>query len=154
MIKSVDEIPKPNVQPRDDVPKGYYQRLLNADLRDAYLQKLDKFEIVGYDAKPDYLLQVAKGEAYNICKELIYDSAKKYVVKKLAKEFDSESIRCRLPSKFSPNPIFRFYGVTLKDGIKHIFCEIDYKAARDFKKGLLEDSRGRTDKSARRTLWV
>lgn len=152
MIRPVNEIPKPNVKPRDDVPKGYYQAKINTDLRDAYSQKLTKFEIIGYDAKPDYLLQVARSEAYNVCKELIYIPARKYVIKQLAKEFHKDSIKCSIPSKFSSNPIFKFYGVTLKDGIKHMYCEINYEYIKQYKKALLEISRERTEHEADRRL--
>lgn len=144
MIKEVAEIPKPNVTPNNDKPIGFYREALNKDISEAFDSKIAKFELVGYDAKPDYLIQAARAEAYYVCDEKIYKPAKTYVKKKLNKEFDSDYIRCVTPRKYSPNYIIRLHGVTLKDGIKHMYCEIDFKAAGDFKKQLLAESREMT----------
>lgn len=144
MIKEVNEIPKPNCKPKCDKPSGYYQELVFNDIKEAYTNKIKKFELVGYDARPDYIAQVAKSEAFNVCRELIYIPAKNHVKKKLNKEFDVAFIRCVLPTRYSGNRIIKVHGVTLKDGIKHVYCEIDFKEARIFKKELLERSRERT----------
>ena len=151
MIKEVTEIPKPNCKPKGDKPAGYYQELVFNDIKEAYTNKIEKFELVGYDTKPDYRAQVAKSEAFNVCREFIYIPAKNYVKKKLSKEFDVAFIRCVLPTRYSPNRIIKIHGVTLKDGIKHIYCEIDFKAARAFKKELLEHSRERTADAVKRS---
>jgi len=145
MIKEITEIPKPDVSPKNDKPVGFYREILNKDITEAFDNKIAKFELVGYDAKPDYLIQAARAEAYNVCNEKIYKPAKEYVKRKLSKEYDKSHIRCLTPRKYSPNHIIRLHGVTLKDGIKHMYCEIDFKAARNFKKELLEDSRERTE---------
>ena len=144
MIKEVTEIPKPNCKPKGDKPAGYYQELIFNDIKEAFTYKISKFELVGYDARPDYIAQVAKAEAYNVCRELIYLPAKKYTRNKLSKEFDVAFIRSVLPTRYSPNSIIRVHGVTLKDGIKHIYCEIDFKEARAFKKKFLENAREKT----------
>lgn len=149
MIKEVNEIPKPNCKPSSEYPVGYYRELIRQDIKSAYEQKIAMCELVGYDTKPDYLAQAARDESYNVCKELVYDPAKKYVVKKLSKEF-LESIRCTTPKRYSPNHIIKIRGITLKDGIKHVYCEIDFKAAKEFKKELLKDSRDKTNAALRR----
>ena len=144
MIKEVTEIPKPNCKPKDDKPTGFYHEAVFNDIKEAYTNKISKFELVGYDTRPDYIAQVAKAEAYNVCRELIYLPAKKYVRNKLSKEFDVAFIRCTVPSRYLVNSIIRIHGVTLKDGIKHIYCEIDLKEAKSFKKKFLESAREKT----------
>lgn len=151
MIKEVDSIPKPNCKPKGDVPAGYYQNLVFNDIREAYANKIKMFELVGYDTKPDYIAQVAKSEAFNVTREMVYLPAKNYVKRKLSKEFDVAFIRCILPTRYSGNRIIKVHGVTLKDGIKHVYCEIDFKEARAFKKELLERSRERTADMVKRS---
>lgn len=144
-IKEVTIIPKPNTKQKSDRPTGYYHDLIREDLKNAYKLKIKQFEFVGYEAKPDYIAQTARSEAYDVCRELIYMPAKKYVIRKLKDEFDERMIRCIIPGRYSPNSIIKIRGVTLEDGVKHIYCEIDYKEARKFKKVLLQDTIERTN---------
>lgn len=146
MIKEVTEIPKPNCQPRGTYPIGYFRQEIRKDIKYGFEQKIPIFELIGYEeAKPDYIAQAARDEAYLVCKELVYDPAKAYVKKKLAKEFgDKNLVKCITPLKYAPNYIIKIRGITLEDGIKHVYCEINFKTAKAFKKQLLEDSRKRT----------
>ncbi len=146
MIKEVIEIPKPNCKAKKTPHTQDLRKSVHEDIKQGFEQKIPIFEFIGYkNAKPEYIAQTAKEEAYKVCKELVYDPARTSVKKKLSKEFERiDSIKCLIPLKYSPNPIIRIKGVTLEDGIKHIYCEIDFKTAKAFKKQLLEDSRKRT----------
>jgi len=146
MIKEVTEIPKPNCKAKKTPHTQDLRKAVHEDIKHGFEQKIPIFEFIGYkNAKSEYIAQIAKEESYKVCKELVYDPAKTYVKKKLCKEFERiDIIRCSIPLKFAPNPIVRIKGVTLEDGIKHIYCEIDFKTAKAFKKQLLEDSRKRT----------
>lgn len=146
MIKEVTEIPKPNCQAKKTPHTQYLRKSVHEDIKQGFEQKIPIFEFIGYtNAKPEYIAQLAKEESYKVCKELVYNPARTYVTKKLSKEFERiDLIKCSLPLKYSPNPIVRIKGVTLEDGIKHVYCEIDFKTAKVFKKQLLEDSRKRT----------
>jgi len=160
MFRIVEEIPKPNVKPRSDKPAGYYGELIYSDLSDAYSLKLKKFELFGYGARPDYIIQTAKSAAFRLIKEQVYAPAAKYVEKKLRAEFDKDQIKIVGLRRYAitPNQIIKIRGVTLEDGIKHIFCEIDYSYAKNYKKELLELSRERTkqvieQEKKRKHIW-
>ena len=141
MIQEVNEIPQPIKNPKSDKPEGYYRKLVNYDITDAYLRRLSKFELIGYDAKADYLVGVAKDEGYKVCEALVFRPAKEYAQRILKEEFDEKDIRVRTPGKFSHNPVFKVHGVTLEDGVKHVFCEIDFNAIEAFKENLVAPSR-------------
>lgn len=141
MIKEVTEIPKPDCKQKGDKPKGYYQELIYNDLAEAFKNKIPMFEIIGYDTKPDYILQSARNVAYNVTKDLVFKPANTYAKRILKKELASEYIKSYTPQKYSPIKIFTFYGVTLKDGVKHIFCTIDFNEAKKYKQVILEKAR-------------
>ena len=146
MIKEVNEIPKPNC--KSSKPNIEYRSRLNRDIKKAYEAKIKMFEFTRYNVKPNYLVQAAKSETYNVCKELIYIPAKAYAIRKLRKEFPEKDIVCYIPGRYFPNQIIKIHGVTLEDGVKHVYCEIDYKAASRFKKEFLEMCRYKTQ------LWI
>lgn len=140
-ITAVTEIPKPNHEAKLDKPAGYYRPLIYNDIHSAFSEKIAKFEFIGYDTKPEYLAQLARDEAYKVCEELVYAPARKYVKKILADEFGKENVRVNTPHKFSPNSIIKIHGVTLADGVKHIYGQIDFKCAKEYKKTLIELAR-------------
>lgn len=141
MIKKVNEIPKFNNKPIVDVSPNPYRQMLRADIKEAYISGIDKFELVGYDIKPDYIYNAAKDEAFNVCREIIYVPAQQYVMKKLKKEFKKDLIKLAVPRKYSFTNTIRIRGITLADGVKHIFCEIDFDRAEKYKEILYQDSK-------------
>lgn len=145
-IKKVTEIPRPNTKNKLEKPAGYWRPRIHKDIKKAYTEGVDKFEFTRYnrsEIKAEYLAQLAKEEAYEICEELVYKPARAYVKKTLAKELGSDNVpRIITPHRFSSNPIMKIRGVTLPDGVKHIYCEINFQYAKDYKKMLLTNTRG------------
>lgn len=145
-IRVVNKIPSPVRNPKSDVPFGNYREMIHKDISDAFTQKVKYFEITGYDIKPEYMAQLAREESDKVSEELVYKPARKYVRRVLRKEFDDDVIRIDYNYIRNSSQIFQIHGVTMEDGVKHVFCEIDYKFANRYKQTLVEPSRQRTMK--------
>ena len=133
-IVVVNEIPTPNRERKPSPVVSEYRDQIYADLETAYRMGIDKFEFVGYTAKPAYLATLAREEAYKVCYNLVYAPARKYIKRKLQKEYPKEAhIFVPLPDSLSENRIIKISAVTMEDGVKHIFGQIDFKYAKAFK---------------------
>ena len=138
-IKIVKEIPKPIAKPKTGIDNNYRGRI-RADIVEAYEDKISKFELVGYETtSPSYIATLAREEAYTVCEKTIYPVARKAVRNILLKEgFPEDCIRVATPGKYDNNKIIKVHGVTLPDGVKHVFVEIDFKYLKGFNKELKE----------------
>ena len=154
-VKIVREIPKPLSKLKTGRPDNNYRERIRADIMEAYECKISKFELVGYEtASPSYIATLAREEAYTVCAKTIYPVARKAVKNILLKEeYPEDCIRVATPGRYDNNKIIKVHGVTLPDGVKHVFVEIDFNYLKGFKKELKEravkDTRERMRQKAR-----
>jgi len=139
-VKIVKEIPKPISKPKTGKPDNNYRERIRADIIEAFEDKISKFELVGYETtSPSYVATLAREEAYEVCEKIIYPVARKAVKNILLKEeFPEDCIRVATPGRYDNNKIIKVHGVTLSDGVKHVFVEIDFNYLKGFNKELKE----------------
>lgn len=139
-VKIIKEIPKPISKPKTGKPDNNYRERIRADIAEAYECKISKFELIGYETtSPSYVATLAREEAYEFCATTIYPVARKAVKNILLKEeFPEDCIKVATPGRYDNNKIIKVHGVTLPDGVKHVFVEIDFNYLKGFKKELKE----------------
>ena len=134
----VNEIPKVN-RPQKVEPFDYRGKT-RADLEQAWRERINKFEFVGYNSNAS-ALQFAKEEANKMVYSKLYVPAIKVVTEILQEEFKKKLGKAVKYFKVKPYirayPTIIFTGVTVS-GIKRIFCEFNWDNIDHYTDGLLE----------------